>query len=94
MVQPRFLTTAAHPPQVFEVATCIPGKALGAAIKALEDRLTEDAFVQLTVFHQKVVKYLQQSSRGEVEEGLAEELASQVPAVRAMLAGDECLQRN
>lgn len=76
------------------MAACIPGKALGASIKVLEDKLAEDAFLQLTVFHQKVVLYLQQSSRGVVEEGLAEELASQVPDVKAMLAGDECLQRN
>ena len=53
------------------MAVSVPGKALGAAIKALEGRLTDEAYEQVAAFHQGVVKFLQQSSRGEVEGGLA-----------------------
>ena len=81
-----WLTSVSYSLQVFEVAVRIPGKSLGAAIKALEGKLTDDAYRQLTAFHQNVVKFLQQSSRGEVEEGLPEELNCQVSPIKSMLA--------
>mgnify|MGYP005724387563 FL=1 len=76
------------------MAVSVPGKALGAAIKALEGRLTDEAYEQVAAFHQGVVKFLQQSSRGEVDGGLAEELESLIPPLKSALASASILSED
>ena len=76
------------------MAVSIPGKALGAAVKALEGRLTDEAYEQVAAFHQGVVNFLQQSSRGEVEDGLTEELESLIPPLKSALASASILSED
>jgi len=53
--------------------------------------LTEEAYEQVAAFHLGVVKFLQQSSRGEVEEGLTEELESLIQPLKSALASASIL---
>ena len=48
----------------------------------------------MAAFHQGVVKFLQQSSRGEVEDGLTEELESLIPPLKSALASASILSED